>query len=161
MHSVRVMAKAATYWLTGLVVGALLVVAGLAVISPRSEAATPASQIASARPTIASTSVTAAATTKPSTAALAKLAGDGEFAVSVTDLDTPESLTYGSGTFDTASIVKVDILAALLWQHQRAGTSLSTGQKALATEMIEYSDNAAATELFNEVGGKSGLEAFN
>jgi beta-lactamase class A len=162
MHSVQFMAKAATHWLTGLVVGALLVVAAPTVVSQRSEAATPASQtIVSARPTSTRTTVTTAPTTKPSTAALARLVADGRFAVSVIDLDTSETLTYGSGAFDTASVVKVDILAALLHQAQQDGIGLTTEQKALATAMIEQSDNSAATALFNQVGGKSGLEAFN
>jgi beta-lactamase class A len=67
----------------------------------------------------------------------------------------------GGGAFDTASIVKVDILAALLWQRQASQTSLTVRDRTLAAAMIEHSDNAAATALFNAVGGKTGLTAFN
>lgn len=57
----------------------------------------------------------------------------------------------------TASIVKADILAALM---HRDGT-LTPAQFSLAAKMIELSDNDAATELFQEIGGATGLDAFN
>jgi Beta-lactamase enzyme family len=63
--------------------------------------------------------------------------------------------------FDTASIVKADILAVLLIQHRQAGTPLSEGQRELATQMIEDSDNDAATALWDAVGGTMGMEAGN
>lgn len=86
---------------------------------------------------------------------------DARFSVAVLDLDTGESLTHGDGSFDTASIVKVDILAALLWQHQEAGTEPSATELSLAAAMIERSDNDAATTLFWAVGGEAGLQEFN
>jgi hypothetical protein len=86
---------------------------------------------------------------------------DARFSVSVLDVGTGEALTYGDGSFDTASIVKVDILAALLHQHQQAGTELTATEQAQAAAMIEQSDNASATALFEAVGGESGLEEFN
>jgi beta-lactamase class A len=57
----------------------------------------------------------------------------------------------------TASIVKVDILAALM---RRRGT-LTSSQRALATAMIERSDNNAATTLYRQIGGAAGLRAFD
>lgn len=53
----------------------------------------------------------------------------------------------------TASMVKIDILADLLYEAQRARRSLSPAELALATSMIEYSDNNAAQKLWNDIGG--------
>lgn len=57
----------------------------------------------------------------------------------------------------TASIVKVDILAALM--HRQA--ALTARQRTLATAMIERSDNSAATTLYRAIGGAGGLRAFD
>jgi hypothetical protein len=101
--------------------------------------------------------------------AVAGLAGNasGSLSVGVTELggdgDSPagDAVYDGGEAYDTASIVKVDILAALLLQHQRAGTRLTAGQRQLATAMIESSDNTAATELWDTIGGAGGLDAAN
>lgn len=87
----------------------------------------------------------------------------GAVSVSVTDLSTGQSLSYGAPGhgFATASIVKVDILATLLLQAQDQGTTLTAAQQSLATAMIENSDNDSATALWNEIGQDSGLNAAN
>jgi beta-lactamase class A len=54
--------------------------------------------------------------------------------------------------FDSASVVKAIILAALLRWHQETGRPLSESEKYLATLMITQSDNGAATDLWNELG---------
>ncbi|WP_405580730.1 serine hydrolase [Streptomyces sp. NBC_01190] len=91
--------------------------------------------------------------------------GTGNLSVGVADLDGAASATYDSDpddrAYDTASIVKVDILATLLLQHQKAGTYLTSGQRNLATSMIEVSDNDAAEQLWETIGGASGLAAAN
>ncbi|MFF4357971.1 serine hydrolase [Streptomyces sp. NPDC001604] len=84
-----------------------------------------------------------------------------EVSVAVLDLDSGESASYGDGSFDTASIVKVDILAALLLQAQDAGRHLTAAEKAYATTMIESSDNTAASELWRTIGRAEGLDAAN
>ncbi|MGA2470306.1 MAG: serine hydrolase [Solirubrobacteraceae bacterium] len=61
----------------------------------------------------------------------------------------------------TASIVKVDILATLLSERQLVGEPLSEDDKDLATDMIEQSDNDDATALWEEAGGAVGIAAFN
>ncbi len=110
---------------------------------------------------------TASATTSTSNSSAADLSGlaeistDAVFAVEVLNLDTGATAPYGDGAFDTASIVKVDILAALLYQAQQDGRGLTASERNLAAAMIERSDNASATALFNAVGGERGLEAFN
>jgi beta-lactamase class A len=86
----------------------------------------------------------------------------GRLAISARDLSTGATFGYKTKlTFCTASIVKADILSSLLLQAQRAGRSLTASQKSLATRMIENSDNNAATALWNEIGGTSGLTSAN
>lgn len=126
-------------------------------------------EVATSSPSVASISAasstptpTAATTTAkvPSslTVALSELGVSGTVSVAAYDLTDGDQLVAGSGSFETASIVKVDILVALL--VQRSGT-LTTTQKSLAREMITESDNDAATALFKAVGSASGLNATN
>jgi hypothetical protein len=88
---------------------------------------------------------------------------DGEVSVAVLDVASGTSATYasGDGTYDTASIVKVDVLAALLLRAQDDGRALSEQEKTYATAMIEKSDNAATTALWDVIGGADGLDAAN
>ncbi|MER7187547.1 serine hydrolase [Streptomyces hyaluromycini] len=79
----------------------------------------------------------------------------------VLDLDSGDSAAYGDSAFDTASIVKVDILATLLLQAQDAGRHLTATEKAYATKMIENSDNTSASELWDIIGKATGLDAAN
>ncbi|WP_327693733.1 serine hydrolase [Streptomyces sp. NBC_00459] len=95
---------------------------------------------------------------KPVTAA----AEDGaEVSVAVLDIASGDSAAYGDGTFDTASIVKVDILATLLLQAQDENRSLTAQEKRYATSMIEVSDNASASALWTAIGKAEGLAAAN
>jgi beta-lactamase class A len=64
-------------------------------------------------------------------------------------------------TYDTASIVKVDILAAVLLQAQDAGRPLSAQEDGLARAMIQHSDNASANALWREISQAPGLAAAN
>jgi beta-lactamase class A len=84
-----------------------------------------------------------------------------EMSASVLDVDSGESAAYGAEAFDTASIVKVDILATLLLQAQDADRQLTATEKANATLMIENSDNTAATALWNAIGTADGLNTAN
>ncbi|MEU1515777.1 serine hydrolase [Streptomyces sp. NPDC005811] len=86
---------------------------------------------------------------------------DAKVSVAVLDVDSGDSATYGSAAFDTASIVKVDILATLLLQAQDAGRDLTTTEKTYATAMIENSDNTSASELWRIIGKAEGLDAAN
>jgi beta-lactamase class A len=83
-------------------------------------------------------------------------------ALALLDQDTGEKLYYQeSQQFDTASIIKVDILATVLYQHQQSGKTLTTSEASEATKMITQSDNDAATDLWNDIGGGKGLAAAN
>jgi hypothetical protein len=83
------------------------------------------------------------------------LAGNrGHIAVGVIDASTGAEALYDSRrAFHTASIVKADILATLLLQAQQAGTGLTDQEAGLAVPMIEESDDQAATDLWQMVGG--------
>ena len=84
-----------------------------------------------------------------------------EVSVAVLDPDSGGTAGYGTGAFETASIVKVDILAALLLRAQDAGRSLTVAEKAYAAAMIEKSDNDAASALWRAIGVGDGLDAAN
>ncbi|MFE4686891.1 serine hydrolase [Streptomyces sp. NPDC056721] len=89
--------------------------------------------------------------------------GDARVSVAVAALDgaTDGAVYDGTSAFDTASIVKVDILSALLLRAQDAGRELTPQERAYATAMIENSDNASATALWEAIGGADGLDAAN
>lgn len=84
----------------------------------------------------------------------------GLLAVGITDLSTGLTASYHPRQeFHTASIVKADILAALLLElpHQQDG--LGQDEMDLATTMIENSDNDAASYLWDAAGGPAGIAA--
>ncbi|MDT0442893.1 serine hydrolase [Streptomyces johnsoniae] len=89
------------------------------------------------------------------------LVGMARVSVSVQPLDGGEGAAFGGELFDTASIVKVDILAALLLQAQDAGRTLTSVERARAEVMIEQSDNDATDALWLSIGGADGLDAAN
>ena len=83
----------------------------------------------------------------------------GHTAVGVLDLTTGVTTSYQPDVaLPTASIVKVDILAALLLRTHGDPTQ---GQEALAKRMIRHSDNNAATALWKAIGGAKGLDRAN
>lgn len=92
-------------------------------------------------------------------AALKRVAGDASLSAAVLDTKSGTTAVSGHRGYDTASIVKVEILATLLIQAQDAGRRLTAQQKTDATAMIERSDNDSATALWNAIGGADGLDA--
>ncbi|KPM51125.1 hypothetical protein ACG83_37555 [Frankia sp. R43] len=94
----------------------------------------------------------------------AYLAGrPGSTSVALYDAATGETVVSSSATtrtgWETASTVKLDILAALLSKTGASG-QLTASQTALAKKMISISDNASATSLWNQAGGSTGMNAF-
>ena len=80
----------------------------------------------------------------------------------VYDLRTGQTWQLGQGQpQDEASVVKLDVLETLLAERGRSGTELSASDRTLAEQMIEHSDNDAATSLWYEVGGPSSIRSFN
>ncbi|MGW4438757.1 serine hydrolase [Streptomyces sp. NPDC004596] len=90
--------------------------------------------------------------------------GEARVTAAVLDLDLPgrAPTVFGEETpYDTASIIKVDILAALLLKAQDSGRALSDGERAQTKKMIEHSDNAAANALWRSIGLAPGLKTAN
>ena len=50
-------------------------------------------------------------------------------------------------------MVKIDILADLLYECQREHRAMTNAEQSAAVSMIEYSDNLAAQMLWNDIGG--------
>ncbi|MCQ4079053.1 class A beta-lactamase-related serine hydrolase [Streptomyces sp. RB6PN25] len=177
------LAKARTLILGGIAaIGMTLLVVNVAAPSASAATAlrvgvgaTPALQVGQQPRT--STPVAAATATNTSRAAATPKAGEKEaslskvlgglrtdgarMSVAVLDTATGAGGFYGSGSYDTASIVKVDILSTLLLQAQDARRALTDQEQDYATAMIEHSDNNAATALWDEIGAAPGLDAAN
>jgi beta-lactamase class A len=94
-------------------------------------------------------------------AALKKYAASvPEFSVAVLDKKTGQKFSYRGGrTYDTASVVKVQVLACLLMTAQDKGRDLSSTELALAKRMIRLSDNNATTSLFTKLGKNPAVQA--
>jgi beta-lactamase class A len=87
---------------------------------------------------------------------------DDHVAIAVDDLSNGQFASYnGNEEFVTASIVKVDILATLLYQMQQQHSQMSSGEESLATTMIENSDNDSATTLYYDAGESGGIDTAN
>jgi beta-lactamase class A len=87
----------------------------------------------------------------------------GTVLAAVYDLGTGRSWDLGQGQPQAeASIVKLDVLEALLAEHdQDGGTRLPAADRSLTQQMIEDSDNDAATSLWYQVGGPARIRSFN
>ncbi|MFF6871206.1 serine hydrolase [Streptomyces sp. NPDC012450] len=88
---------------------------------------------------------------KDITAALASRTGT--VAIGLRDRTTNTTCTLRATTsYDSASVVKVTVLAALLWDAKKTNRYLTSRESTLATAMITKSDNAATTSLWNQLG---------
>ncbi|MEV6347434.1 serine hydrolase [Actinoplanes sp. NPDC051851] len=98
---------------------------------------------------------------KQLTSALDDLAATSpDFAVAVLDKANDTDYSYeGSEEFDTASIVKVSILACTELRAQDEKADLTDEQQSLAEKSIRASDNDATTALFKALGSADGLTA--
>ncbi|MFF4570055.1 serine hydrolase [Streptomyces sp. NPDC001410] len=128
--------------------------------SPSASSSATAGEEASVEPATSPSAVDRKALLSKAMATVSVPSG-AEVSTAVLELDSGESAGYGEAAFDTASIVKVDILATLLLQAQEAGRHLTAAEKAYATKMIENSDNASATALWHTIGRADGLDAAN
>jgi hypothetical protein len=59
-----------------------------------------------------------------------------------------------------ASVAKVGIMLTLMDQAMKQGRDLTEAEIAMLTPMITVSDNASATQLWNQVGGGQGAEDY-
>jgi hypothetical protein len=87
----------------------------------------------------------------------------GTVLAAVYDLRTGRTWHLGQGPPQAeASVVKLDVLETLLAERARGGgTGLSASDRTLAAQMIEDSDNDAATSLWYAVGGAARIRSFN
>ncbi|MEU8886646.1 serine hydrolase [Streptomyces sp. NPDC048442] len=58
----------------------------------------------------------------------------------------------GWNSFDSASIVKVTVLATLMWDAQKTNRTVSARERGLVDAMITKSDNDATTALWKQLG---------
>ena len=127
--------------------------AGLAagVLVPLAGAAAPA---AAATPQVACTSSSPALATKLQRDIATALAGRrGTVAIGLYDRATKTACTLRATTaYDSASIVKVTVLATLLWDAKKHNRYLTQRETDLSTAMITKSDNAATTKLWQQLG---------
>ena len=80
----------------------------------------------------------------------------------VVDVRTGRAFVYHPRTRAiTASIMKVDILETLLSRAQAEGETLTEEELELSRQMIEDSDNDAAQDLWDLIGGAPAVAAYN
>jgi beta-lactamase class A len=91
------------------------------------------------------------------------LAGrQGEITAAVYDIETgQEYLLNPQDTEKTASTIKVDILATALHLAQLAHHPLPAAEAATAVPMITQSDNNAAEDLYDDIGGWNAIGPFD
>ncbi|MFJ5529161.1 serine hydrolase [Streptomyces sp. NPDC093261] len=127
--------------------------AGIAagILIPSVAAATPA---AATTPTVSCTSGRtglAAELQKDITAALANR--KGTVAVGLYDRSTNTTCSLrATSAYDSASVVKVTVLATLLWDAKKHNRYLTDREVTLATAMITKSDNSATSTLWKQLG---------
>ncbi|MGW1143590.1 serine hydrolase [Streptomyces sp. NPDC002454] len=77
----------------------------------------------------------------------------GTIAVGVHDRKTKTTCELRGGTsYDSASVVKVTVLAALLWEYKKTNRHLTARENSLARAMITKSDNAATSTFWKQLG---------
>ncbi|MFE2885688.1 serine hydrolase [Streptomyces sp. NPDC059272] len=139
-----------SYW-TSRRARVLAVGVGAGMLIPVLAAATPA---AAATPTVSCTSAKAglaAKLKKDITAALATR--KGTVAVGLYDRTTKTTCTLrATSAYDSASTVKVTVLATLLWDAKKHNRLLTSRETTLAKAMITKSDNDATSTLWKQLG---------
>lgn len=85
---------------------------------------------------------------------------DGASALALYDRTTATSCTFRAKTaFDSASVVKVTILGALLRQAMEQHRGLTAREMKLTTAMITKSDNDSTNALWHQIG-PAGIQHF-
>lgn len=125
---------------------------GAGVIVPFAVAAAPAA--AAPTPTVTCTSAQAGLATKLQRDITAALANrSGTVAVGLYDRTTKTTCTLrATSAYDSASVVKVTVLATLLWDAKKHNRYLTDRESTLAKAMITQSDNDATSALWRQLG---------
>lgn len=85
----------------------------------------------------------------------------GDVSIALFNEDTGAMEVYNpDDAFETASIVKVTIMATLLWQAEQTHTPLTAEETSLMAPMIEVSNDDDATTLWFLAGGNVGIGRF-
>ncbi|MFJ9814504.1 serine hydrolase [Streptomyces sp. NPDC101151] len=131
--------------------GVLAAAVSAAVLIPAVTTAVPA---AAATPTVSCTSSKAGLATKLQKDITAALANrKGTVAVGLYDRGTGTTCGLRATTaYDSASVVKVTVLATLLWDAKKHNRYLTDTENNLATAMITKSDNDATSKLWKQLG---------
>ncbi|MEU6093408.1 serine hydrolase [Streptomyces sp. NPDC047079] len=124
---------------------------GAGILIPFAAAATPA---AAAAPTVSCTSGKTGLAAKLQKDITAALAGRrGTVAVGLYDRSTNTTCSLrATSAYDSASVVKVTVLATLLWDAKKHNRYLTDRENTLATAMITKSDNNATSTLWRQLG---------
>ncbi|WEO97282.1 serine hydrolase [Streptomyces sp. FXJ1.172] len=135
--------------------GALRAALGAALLIPAATAVTAAATPAAAvTPAVSCTSAKAplaAKLQKDITAALANRTST--VALGLYDRSTGTTCTLrATSAYDSASTVKVTVLATLLWDAKKHNRYLTDTEDSLATAMITASDNDATSKLWKQLG---------
>jgi beta-lactamase class A len=134
-------------WLVAAVVGGM-VLAGVAVVPPP-------------RPVAAATSCRDTPFTHGFADYVAARWPANRISVAVYDDATGCEYTYRPELrLTTASVIKIEIMAAVLLRAQRAGRGLTQWEKDRIWPMITESANTPASELWYSLGGVGGMQAF-
>ena len=124
---------------------------GAALLIPTVAAATPAAATTPAVSCTSGKAGLAAKLQKDITAALAKR--KGTVAIGLYDRGTKTTCTLrGTTAYDSASTVKVTVLATLLWDAKKHNRYLTSAETSLATAMITKPDNDATSKLWKQLG---------
>lgn len=124
---------------------------GVGVLVPGVAAATPA---AAAAPAVSCTSAKAGLAAKLQKDITGALAGrKGTVALGLYDRTTNTTCTLrATDSFDSASTVKVTVLATLLWDAKKHNRYLTDREVSLTRAMITQSDNNATSALWKQLG---------
>lgn len=77
----------------------------------------------------------------------------GSVALGVYEAGTKTTCTVrATSAYDSASTVKVTVLATLLWDAKKHNRYLTSTEASLATAMITQSDNTATSKLWKQLG---------
>ncbi|GGX19676.1 serine hydrolase [Streptomyces chryseus] len=109
---------------------------------------------AATAPTVVCTSAKAGLAAKLTTDITAALRGRrSTTAISLYDRPTKTTCTLrATQKYDSASVVKVTVLATLLWDAKKTNRYLTSREATLATDMITKSDNNATSTLWRQLG---------
>ena len=146
-----------------------LVAVALALVALSVQGPMPASTAQTPTPPVRTVDPSAS-TTEPDPATVAQQAEDrvrarlrqvsehAHVAVSLRDEASGSAFDYGSGSFATASLIKVHLVALMLWRAERGGVELTAAQRNDAEQMLIRSDNDAANRAYAALGGSTEIE---